>query len=108
MPFSEFYTWYLSHEPKCYYCDITETQIKLLIDSERLTTKRLSTRGRKLELDRKEPNMEYDNFKNIVFACYWCNNAKTDTFTEEEFLEVGKVFKTIWKQRLNNDRRQSN
>lgn len=103
MPFSDFYKWYLSNERKCFYCEITEQEIKELINSEKLTTKRLLTRGRKLELDRKKPNLEYDNFENLAFACYWCNNAKTDTFTEEEFLKVGKVFKEIWHQRMKND-----
>lgn len=98
--FSDFYKWYMWHERKCFYCDITEAQIKELIDKGKLTTKRLSTRGRKLELDRKQPELEYDNFDNLTFACYWCNNAKTDTFTAEEFLKVGKVFNEIWKQRL--------
>lgn len=100
MPFRDFYKWYLSNERKCFYCKITEDQIKQLLDSGRLTTKRISTRGKKLELDRKEPNLLYDNFENIVFACYWCNNAKTDTFTDEEFKKVGEVFKEIWKNRL--------
>jgi len=100
MPFGDFYKWYLSHERKCFYCDITEQEIKELLDSGRLTTKRIATRGRKLELDRKQPDLEYDNFDNIVFACYWCNNAKTDTFTEEEFKKIGQVFKEIWKIRL--------
>lgn len=100
MPFGDFYKWYLSHERKCFYCDITEQEIKELLDNGRLTTKRIATRGRKLELDRKQPNLEYDNFDNIAFACYWCNNAKTDTFTEEEFKKVGQVFKEIWKTRL--------
>lgn len=100
MSFPDFYNWYLSCEKKCFYCDITEPKIKELIESGRLTTKRLSTRGRKLELDRIKPELEYDNLKNLAFACYWCNNAKTDTFTEDEFLKVGKVFKEIWKQRF--------
>lgn len=99
MSFSDFYTWYLSHERKCFYCEITEQDIKQLLDSGKLATKRINTRGRKLELDRKKPELEYDDFENIVFACYWCNNAKTDTFTEEEFKRVGKVFKEIWKER---------
>ena len=103
MPFGDFYKWYLSHEKKCFYCDITEQLLKQLLDSGRLTTKRIATRGKKLELDRKQPDLEYDNFENLVFACYWCNNAKTDTFTEEEFIKVGQVFKTIWKRRLEND-----
>lgn len=105
MAFPDFYKWYLTHEKKCHYCEITEAEIKVLIESERLKTKRLSTRGRKLELDRKQPELEYDNFENLVFACYWCNNAKTDTFTEIEFLKVGRVFKEIWKQRLQDDNR---
>lgn len=100
MPFEDFYKSYLSHERKCFYCGITEQEIKELLDSGRLTTKRIATRGRKLEFDRKQPDLDYDNFDNIVFACYWCNNAKTDTFTEEEFKKVGQVFKEIWKTRL--------
>jgi 5-methylcytosine-specific restriction endonuclease McrA len=46
------------------------------------------------------PDLLYDETNNIVLACYWCNNAKTDTFTYEEFLRVGKVFAEIWKERL--------
>ena len=71
-----------------------------MLDSGRLTTKRIATRGRKLELDRKQPELEYKDFDNIVFACYWCNNTKTDIFTEEEFKKVGEVFNEIWKDRL--------
>jgi hypothetical protein len=100
MPFSDFYKWYLSHERKCFYCEITEAEIKELIECGKLNTKRLVTRGRKLEIDRKQPDLDYDNFENLAFACYWCNNAKTDTFTDEEFLKVGKVFKEIWNQRM--------
>jgi hypothetical protein len=100
MPFGDFYKYYLSHERKCFYCDITEQEIKKLLESGKLTTKRIATRGRKLELDRKKPDLDYDNFENIVFSCYWCNNAKTDTFSEDEFKKVGQVFKEIWKSRL--------
>ena len=100
LPFSDFYRWHLSHEKKCIYCEITEQEIKQLLESGQLTTKRIATRGRKLELDRKQPDLLYDNFDNLAFACYWCNNAKTDTFTEEEFKQVGQVFKNIWKKRL--------
>jgi len=31
------------------------------------------------------------NDTNCVFACYWCNNAKTDAFTEKEFKPIGDV-----------------
>lgn len=98
--FSEFYNWYLAHDKKCIYCNISEGEIKQLLDSGKLNTKRIATRGRKLELERKQPDLPYDNFDNLAFACYWCNNAKTDTFSDEEFREVGKVFSRIWEKRL--------
>jgi len=100
VPFSDFQKWYISVDKKCCYCGITEDKIKSLLDSERLKTKRILTRGRKLELDRKNPELAYDNLDNIVLSCYWCNNAKTDTFTHNEFLTVGKVFASIWEQRI--------
>ncbi|MDR0560263.1 MAG: hypothetical protein LBG92_08825 [Prevotellaceae bacterium] len=31
------------------------------------------------------------NSENCVLACAWCNNAKTDAFTEEEFKPIGKM-----------------
>lgn len=107
-PFPEFYAWYSSNERKCFYCGITEREIKELIDGGRLATKRLATRGRKLELDRKQADLVYSELENIVLSCYWCNNAKTDTFTAEEFLQVGQAFRSIWENRLNHGNRQRN
>jgi len=82
---------------RCSYCGISEMEMAALIDNHKVETKR--TRGRKLELDRKDPNLSYNDLDNLVWACYWCNNAKTDTFTYEEFLEIGKSISKIWKQR---------
>jgi len=97
--FNVFYDWYKSIEAnkKCYYCGITESEIELM-NAEQPLTKR--ARGKKLELDRKEPNASYDDINNIVYSCYWCNNAKTDTFTDKEFQEIGKVISSIWQKRL--------
>jgi hypothetical protein len=96
--FKTFYEWYLKQEKKCFYCGVEEEKMRMLLDSKRVTTKRL--RGRKLELDRKNPKDEsYHDLNNFVLACYWCNNAKTDTFTSDEFKEVGEVFKKIWEKR---------
>jgi hypothetical protein len=97
IPIKEFYNWYIEEEKKCEYCGIREPELKILLDSGAVKTKR--TRGRKLELDRKVPDGNYDDLDNIVFACYWCNNAKTDTFTYEEFKKVGAVISGIWKGR---------
>lgn len=102
--FNSFKKWYLKIENSkcCAYCSITEAELGQLWDIAEHKGHKLTkrSRGRKLELDRMEPNLHYKDFDNIVYACYWCNNAKTDTFTNEEFLEVGKVFSKIWKKRL--------
>lgn len=31
------------------------------------------------------------NESNCVLACYWCNNAKTDAFTDKEFEPIGLI-----------------
>lgn len=97
--FVDFYNWYISKDRKCKYCGITESEIGYLLENRELSTKRITTRGRTLEFDRKDPNLAYSELNNIVLACYWCNNAKTDTFTYEEFKIVGEVFSRIWKER---------
>jgi len=102
--FNAFKEWFLKIEKdkKCAYCGINEEEITRLWKIEAAKGHELTTRprGRKLELDRKIPKSDYNDFENIVYACYWCNNAKTDTFTYEEFLEVGKAISVIWKKRL--------
>lgn len=98
--FSDFYSWYIVQARNCAYCGITEAEIASLLKANLLATKRISKRGRKLELDRRRPEAAYGDLDNLVLACYWCNNAKTDTFTAEEFEEVGKVFAKIWQVRL--------
>lgn len=97
--FHDFKNWYENTPHKCHYCDITEAEINQLLQSNKISTKR--NRGKKLEIDRKEPDAEYDNLNNLVFSCYWCNNAKTDTFSADEFMEVGKAIKNIWQKKLN-------
>jgi|TARA_B110001469_G_C9427678_1_gene217589 hypothetical protein len=99
--FWEFHEWYIKPERKCHYCGINEEQIKYLIEEGRIVTTRLSTRGRTLEIERLEPKKPYDEINNLVYSCYWCNNAKTDEFTEEEFKLIGKQIEYIWKARLN-------
>ena len=94
--FEKFKKWYMSRDQKCCYCGITEEKIKQLMGSGRLTKR---NRGKTLELERKNPDKGYDDLNNLALACYWCNNAKTDTFTAEEFKLVGKAFGKIWKSR---------
>lgn len=98
--FWDFKKWFDTQERTCHYCKITEDEIKLMIDWDEIQTKRLKTRGRKLEIERRSPNLDYDALDNLVFCCYWCNNAKTDEFSEEEFKPIGLILQRIWQSRI--------
>ena len=81
----------------CHYCQISLDEIEIL--GERLKLFKKNLRGWKLEIDRLNSNKEYRP-ENCVMACYWCNNAKTDEFSENEFLQIGLKINEIWKTRL--------
>ncbi len=51
-------------------------------------------RGKCLELERKKPKDPYSE-DNCVFACYPCNNAKSDVFTDKEFIFIGAVIRAL-------------
>jgi len=72
----------------CHYCDITISEVIELVEKEQLFNKQ-NYRGFVLEIDRIDSNKEYTK-NNCVLSCYWCNNAKTDEFNEEEFKKFGK------------------
>lgn len=90
----------LEQEKVCKYCHISKEQINDLIKKRKLYKKHI-TRGWSLEIDRKEPNLEYTK-DNCVWCCYWCNNAKTDEFSYDEFKIIGNEIKKIWHDRLNS------
>ena len=96
--FEKFENWFKNTPRECHYCKLTESKTKQLWVKYPELTKR--KRGKSLEIERLEPNKHYSETENLVFACYWCNNAKTDTFSEEEFKKVGKVIHDIWTDRL--------
>ncbi|WP_375577663.1 hypothetical protein ABWH96_11430 [Marivirga tractuosa] len=82
----------------CEYCKITESEISSLIDSKKIHTKRLATRGRFMEVDRIKPNEGYVK-GNLAHSCYWCNNAKTDEFNAEEFKPIGEAIGKVLRAR---------
>lgn len=96
--FEAFRNWYTKASKNCYYCNISEYQIEKLWEIYPQLTKR--NRGKSLEIERLKPNEKYSEINNLVFSCYWCNNAKTDTFTKDEFKKIGKVIQSIWQERL--------
>lgn len=90
-----------SHNRCCKYCEISETEIDELLLADNIFTKRIYSRGKTMEVDQRDAFKGY-TLDNIDLVCYWCNNAKTDEFSEEEFLSVGKAFKKVWESRLQN------
>lgn len=86
---------------KCIYCGVTKDEIVKLANLRQLNKKNL--RGWNLEIDRLNSNYEYTP-QNCEMCCYWCNNAKTDEFTPEEFKYIGQIIGTIWSKRLRTER----
>ncbi len=82
---------------QCHYCKITRGEIEELAAKKMLYKK--SLRGWNLEIDRLNSNFEYKP-ENCVMSCFWCNNAKTDEFTEAEFLKIGAEIRKVWEDRL--------
>jgi hypothetical protein len=58
---------------------------------------RLRTRGTSLELDCRLPKLGYTE-GNVVLCCYWCNNAKADEFSAEEFQPIADALALVWCQ----------
>jgi hypothetical protein len=103
--FKEFSNWFneADFNEGCKYCGITNERSLELYEMQRNGQRPDATRGgkrgKRLELDRVNPNLPYDNLDNIVWCCYWCNNAKSNFFTNDEFLPIasaiGKVLRNI-------------
>ena len=90
-----------SKDRECEYCSIKESEIQNLISQGKIYTKRLTTRGRTMEVDRKDPKGHYE-INNLIMSCYWCNNAKTDEFSYEEFRKMSCRTNDIWEARLSS------
>jgi hypothetical protein len=86
-------------ELACEYCELTESDFRQLIEHGLVRTKRLSTRGSTFEFDCRDPEQGYIE-GNVALCCYWCNNAKTDEFTPEEFKPMALALAAAWRQRL--------
>jgi 5-methylcytosine-specific restriction endonuclease McrA len=96
----ELYLWWDSVKKECIYCGLKEADLERLHLLPKHINKRYPKRGKSLEIDRKISHICYSDINNLVIACYWCNNAKTDTFSYEEFLPIGKLIKDIWSNRF--------
>lgn len=95
--FEDFSLWYEEtvKDKACYYCGLTERESQQIIHLGVLTSKRFPlggifargvNRGYWLEIDRKQPNGNYSRL-NCVPACVFCNNDKSDVFTDQQYSE---------------------
>jgi len=97
-----FQKWYDSKKGCCDYCGLTSKESLVLFLNYPKAT-RGGRRGKRLELDRKNPLVKNygEDINNLALACYWCNNAKTNYFTYEEFKKIGEKIKEIQQIRIN-------
>ena len=108
--FNSFYKWYIKQyeiqNGKCYYCKTDEKIISTLFEKKFHNRKR-TTRGKHLEIERRNSTDNLYNAENCVLACYFCNNDKSDIFDESEYLEYlkdRKGFLTSQFEKLNGSR----
>jgi hypothetical protein len=93
--FDTFKKWYLFQNNCCIYCGLTNLESIKLSEKFPKST-RGGKRGFSLELDRKDSNIiDYSILENLCLACYWCNNAKTNYFSFEEFKIIGNAIQQI-------------
>ncbi len=87
---------YIKQGGKCYYCGLEgkvlsnyKQQLKD-INMLKYGGFRKGKRGKSLEVEKIKAKGNY-SYRNCVLACYPCNNAKSDVFTDKEFKIIGAV-----------------
>lgn len=97
--FPQFQAWFKQDvfDKGCFYCGLTNSE-SLALYNKRYHATRGGKRGKRLELDRKDPSMNYDLLDNLVWCCYWCNNAKSNFFSANEFMPIAKAIGNALRQ----------
>ncbi|MBD3839646.1 MAG: hypothetical protein IE878_04570, partial [Epsilonproteobacteria bacterium] len=94
LPIEGFNAKFFKEPRQCVYCGIKEEQLQSICKQ----TKRAG-RGERLEYDRIDDDKDYA-IDNVVLACYYCNNAKSDEFSPAEFKEIARGINKVWNIRL--------
>jgi hypothetical protein len=74
---------------KCYYCNTEIQKIQKLIFSQIIGLRKRGKSGYSglhFELDHKNANKKDNSTQNLVAACYYCNNDKSNTISDMIFL----------------------
>ena len=80
-----FENWYTNKPKICEYCRVSEEEWK--INGDPLSKTKY---GNRLQLDRVIPHIGY-TIDNTVFACPRCNTIKSNFFSYEQMLIIGKM-----------------
>ncbi len=94
---AQFLQWYSQNisDGKCAYCGLSERDSQRIVHEGHLTSLRFPiygnatkgvNRGYWLEIDRKNPIGLY-SIENCNPSCYFCNNDKSDVFTDDQYQE---------------------
>jgi hypothetical protein len=94
---NDFLSWYENNikDSKCAYCGLSERDSQRLVHEGKLKSLRFPiygtissgvNRGYWLEIDRKIPTGYYSK-ENCNPSCYFCNNDKSDVFTDSQYKE---------------------
>lgn len=94
MTLTEFASWMKGRARRCEYCHIHEEQLVLLGMKTQV-----GLPLQRLGVDRVNDKEGYTT-KNIVWCCFGCNKAKSNTFTHQEMLKVGESVRVVWEARL--------
>tara|TARA_Y100000310_G_C20549732_1_gene747432 strand:+ start:178 stop:858 length:681 start_codon:yes stop_codon:yes gene_type:complete len=89
---TELLKWYNDQNGSCNYCAVTQEELLKIVKNRdgNLTLNNKTKRSKgTLEIEKLDPNQGY-TLKNSVLACPFCNNAKSNLISEEDWREFFK------------------
>lgn len=104
MDFIKFYK--DNYEFGCHYCGLKYEHLENESFHNKYGSIEKTNRAKLIfdEIDQKNPGEDYF-LQNIVICCSWCNNAKSNYFSYEDFKNYGyKGIKEIWKEFFKNEK----
>lgn len=101
-----FLEWYDKHKESCNYCGINQSELHRIVKSRngKLTLNQKTKRSKgTLEIEKLDPSKGY-TFDNSVLCCPFCNNAKSNLISEEDWRKFFvPAMKNYFNSVLNND-----
>lgn len=85
----KFIEWYDKQGESCNYCGISQSKLHGIVElrNGKLTLNQKTKRSKgTLEIEKLNPNLGY-TYDNSVLSCPFCNNAKSNLISEEDWRE---------------------